>query len=209
MAAGTVIVLNGPSGCGKSTTQKHIQGLAKEPYVSLGIDNLFDMVLPDSLNLGTTPTGGFTERELRYITQEQKDGHPSITLHVGAIGTRVISGMHRAIAAYALAGNNVVVDYILYDLAWLADLATALQPCRAYFVGFEISLAELERRELARGTSPVGHARSHYDTVHGPRTYDLTVDVSALPPPAVARAILDHVVAHPEPTAFSRLRERS
>ncbi len=41
-----VIILNGPSGSGKSTTQKAIQGLPDVPFLSLGVDNLFDTILP-------------------------------------------------------------------------------------------------------------------------------------------------------------------
>jgi len=40
----------------------------------------------------------------------------------------------------------------------------------------QIPLEVLEQREAARGTSPQGHARSHYFTVYGNKKYDLTVN---------------------------------
>lgn len=39
-------------------------------------------------------------------------------------------------------------------------------------------LEVIESREKSRNTSPCGHARSHYDTVHLGMRYDLEIDTS-------------------------------
>ena len=91
----------------------------------------------------------------------------------------------------------MVVDYILYDRHWLRDLAHCTRDCRTYWVGCDIDLATLEQRERARATSPVGHARSHYDTVHGTGNYDLRVNLTSATPVAVAQTILQHVDTAP------------
>lgn len=52
--------------------------------------------------------------------------------------------MHAAVAAFAEHGNNIIVDYILYEREWLPDLANALRPVNAYFVGVRIPLDVLE-----------------------------------------------------------------
>ena len=47
---------------------------------------------------------------------------------------------------------------------------------KTYYIAVKIPLETLEKREADRGTSPVGHARSHYSEVYGNRKYDLVVN---------------------------------
>ena len=56
-----------------------------------------------------------------------------------------------------------------------------------------IPLDILEQREQGRGTSPKGHARSHYDTVHWDIVYDLQVDSSKQSPTEIAQSIKDFI----------------
>ena len=95
---------------------------------------------------------------------------------VGKNGDQVAYGMNSAIAAYAKNGCNIVVDYIAYKQEWFLDLQNKLKPFKTYYVAIDIPLDTLEQREAARGTSPVGHARSHYHTVYGNLNYDLRID---------------------------------
>ncbi len=188
---GTVIILNGPSAAGKTTLQKKIQEVFDAPYVCLGIDQLFDNILPDYYGLGEVhPKGKFDTNDIRSITNEtDESGHKTITLHIGPIGEKVIQGMHDAIAAYAKAGNNVVVDYIQYEPHWRENLLKALEGIKTYFVKVDISLEELEKREKSRGTSPAGHARSHYHHVHQGMVYDIEVNSEKDTPEAMALTI--------------------
>ena len=126
---------------------------------------------------------------------------------MGPAGDKVISGMHYAIAAYANRGNNEVVDYILYKPEWLPDLVQALKNNKVYLIGIRAPLSILEEREKRRGTSPVGHARSHYDQVHKGFVYDFELDVSDLSPAESAKLILDFVKKHPNPTALNQLSQ--
>ena len=41
-------------------------------------------------------------------------------------------------------GNNIIVEYILYEREWLPDLANALRNVNACFVGVHIPLGVLE-----------------------------------------------------------------
>ena len=70
----------------------------------------------------------------------------------------------------------MIVDYIAYKQEWLDDLQKKLDDIKTYYVAVEISLEALEQREAARGTSPKGHARSHYFTVYGNLQYALHVN---------------------------------
>ncbi len=173
---GTVIILNGPSASGKSSIQKEFQALMlPNLWIKLGIDTLFDSPMPNI----TLENLSFWQQHnpIRWV-QTTHDAHnnPIITLHVGEQGEQVAYGMNRAIAAYAHAGNNVIVDYIAYKKEWIDDLRIQLASIKTYWIKVDISLETLEAREIARNTSPKGHARSHYDSVHWDINYDLVVN---------------------------------
>lgn len=174
-STGTVIILNGPSGSGKSSIQKEFQKLMMPNlWIKVGIDNLFDNPMPDitpeNMQVWQSPN------PIRWVeTTQDKEGNNVITLFTGEQGDKVAYAMNSAIAAYAENGCNVIVDYIAYKSEWFDDLQAKLAHIRTYYVAVDISLETLEQREAARGTSPKGHARSHYATVYGDKKYDLRV----------------------------------
>ncbi|WNG39967.1 chloramphenicol phosphotransferase [Archangium violaceum] len=204
-ASGNVIVLNGPSVAGKTSIQKKLQELFEEPYLAMGIDSILVAMLPTRYFMGSPPDG---EQVLYGVPSTDESGSPLFTLRFGPKGRRVIAGMHQAIAAFAEQGNNVIVDHILYEREWLPELAHALRSVNAYFVGVRIPLEALEERERQRATSPRGHARSHYATVHAHELYDVEVDTSRASPEECAARIHEYVRTHPRPTAFEQLRQR-
>ena len=183
---GTVIILNGPSSVGKSSIIKAFQSQQKTPWLATGIDHLYVGVIPPHW-LDDKPE----HHEIMTIkTTEDQEGK---TVHAvfGPEGRKVIKGMHRAIAAYAQAGNNVIVDYIKYEPEWLEDLQKALKGIKTIWVKVTAPLDIIIKREKERGTSPEGHARSHYHTVHENMPYDLTVNTNELTPEESAQKIND------------------
>lgn len=202
---GTVIVLNGPSGSGKSSIQHEFQALMIQPshktsadtahlWIKLGIDNLFDKPMPDitleNLAFWQSPNA------IRWVTTtKDANDKPVVALFTGQEGEKVAYGMNSAIAGYAQAGCNCIVDYIAYKSAWIEDLRTKLTGVKTYWVKIEIPLDVLEERERARGTSPVGHARSHYDTVYAGIQYDLVLDTSKLSAAECAQKIKEFIDA--------------
>lgn len=60
-------------------------------------------------------------------------------------------------------------------------------------IGFDLPLAILEEREVKRGTSPKGHARSHYKSVHDGTSYDLVLDTSLNDAEECATQIIQHI----------------
>lgn len=216
---GTIIVLNGPSASGKSSVQRQVQVLFAEPYLKVGIDNFFDALLPDEFAMGVAPQGNFTQEMLRSgVSSVDAADKPVLTLHVRPLGEHVIAGMHDAFAAYAKHGNNLVIDYIAYEKQWLGELACALEGYKVYLVGVKTPLSVIEAREKARATSPVGHARSHYDSIHtyGPKdsefirnvVYDLEIDTAVHSPEECARIIDAYVNNNPKPQALKTLRKQ-
>jgi len=188
---GTVIILNGPSGSGKSSIQKEFQKLMMPNlWIKVGIDNLFDACMPEITleNLSYWQT----TNDIRWV-EESKDaaGNKTVTLFVGSQGEKVAYGMNSAIAAYAKNGCNVIVDYIAYNQAWFKDLQAKLAGIKVYYVAVDITLDTLEKREAARGTSPTGHARSHYHTVHGDNVYDVRVNSEEKSAAEIAQQLKD------------------
>jgi chloramphenicol 3-O phosphotransferase len=173
----TIIFLNGPSSSGKSSIQKEFQYPIMQESIKLwiksGIDNLFDKPMPDitmeNLAFWQTPNA------IRWVeTTKDPAGNAVITLFTGQ-GEKVAYGMNSAIADYAKAGCNVIVDYIAYKKEWLEDLKSKLQGIKTSWVKVDITLDVLEEREASRGTSPKGHARIHYDSVYWNIEYDYVV----------------------------------
>ena len=174
--SGIVIVLNGPSGSGKSSIQKEFQKLhMPNLWIKVGIDNLFDNVMPEI----TPKNMNFwqSKNPIRWVEKtKDNEGNDIVPLFVGKQGEKVFYAMNSCIAEYAKNGCNVIVDYIAYKKEMLSDLKRKLKDVKAYFVKVQIPLDILEQREANRGTSPKGHARSHYFTVYGDKKYDLTVN---------------------------------
>jgi chloramphenicol 3-O phosphotransferase len=184
---GTVIILNGPSCAGKSSIIEAFQKKQGSPWLSVGLDSFFVRVLPAKYFMEDKPE---YQSVLHCVTSEEK-GRRVFTLIVGPEGQKVIKGMHLAIAAYATCGNNVIVDYIQYDPAWVSDLKEVLKDIKVVWVGVTASLETLEQREKSRGRPQVeGHVRSHYPTVHQGIKYDLTVNTDELKPEAAADKII-------------------
>lgn len=188
---GTVIILNGPSASGKSSLQKEFQVLMMPTlWIKVGIDTLFDQPMPDI----TLENLAYWQKEnaIRWVeSTKDKDQNNVITLFVGAEGEKVAYGMNSAIAAYAQSGCNVIVDYIAYKKEWIDDLQKQLKDIKTYWVKVSIPLEVIEAREAARGTSPKGHARSHYDSVYWNITYDLEVNSDQNSAIEIAKKIKD------------------
>ncbi len=189
---GTILILNGPSAAGKSSIQKEFQQLMlPNLWIKLGIDTLFDTpmpnITPENMNFWQS------KNPIRWVKVTQDvDQNTIITLLIGEQGEQVAYGMNSAIAEYAKNGCNIIVDYIAYKKEWLDDLRRKLTDIKTYWVKVNIPLSVLEEREATRGTSPKGHARSHYTTVFWDLHYDLEVNTGTENAREIAKKIRDY-----------------
>src|SRR5262245_33338076 len=114
---GKVILIVGPSSVGKTSTILELQSVLPEHYLALGLDTFFHMVSP---RWGGGMGGPLSAEGFHYV-KTTVDQTPNIRIAYGAIGRRVLLGMHRAVAAIAACGNNILVDEMLLDRAVLDD----------------------------------------------------------------------------------------
>jgi chloramphenicol 3-O phosphotransferase len=118
---------------------------------------------------------------------------------------RMVRGMNRSIAEMSEEGNNLIVDHVLVDNAWLDQLLDLLQGRHVLFVGLHCPLNELERRERERDARRQGFARQQVESIHKGKTYDLELDTSALSPGECVARVLKYY-DHGRPVAFERMR---
>ncbi len=190
----TIIVLNGPSASGKSSIQEAFIRKSESPWIKIGIDNFFIGVLSNYYIFGEYKPQNPNYKIMEGITSEDELKRPIFTLKVGPAGDKIIDGMNRSIKAYADAGNDIIVDYIAYNPVWLENLVKLLKNHKVIMVSVNLPLEILEQREVSRATSPRGHARSHYETVHKHNVpYNLNIDTSKATPQEIAESIFKFV----------------
>ncbi|MDB5615459.1 MAG: chloramphenicol phosphotransferase [Devosia sp.] len=180
MAPGKIIFLHGASSSGKSTLARGVQARIGEPFWHISIDHLRDS--------GVLPTARFKSKEFDW----------------NAARAPFFDRFHPSLAAYAGAGNNLVLEHILDREGWLEELARRLAPFDVFFVGVHCPLPLLIEREQARGDRPLGSAEQDFKTIHQGKAYDFEVD-AALDADANTTAIIEAWQGRTGKSIFSRL----
>jgi chloramphenicol 3-O phosphotransferase len=117
-----------------------------------------------------------------FETTEQ-DGKPVTEVRSGPVLETAMRGMRGAVAALAEAGNDLIVDEVMWDPEALADYRRRLAPFHFHVVGLFASLQVIEQRERQRGDRDLGLARWQYDKIiHGGLAYDLELDTRSASP---------------------------
>jgi len=124
----------------------------------------------------------------------------------GPVGWHLLQGFHRAVAAYANVGVNVIVDDMLLDLEVLRDWAEALAITPTLLASVTAPKAELLRREVARQLHPTpGLVAGHLD-LHRTIVPDVEIDTSQTTPEDAARRLLELASAPPRGSALGVYR---
>ena len=148
---GKIIFLHGASSSGKSTLARGVQARIGEPFWHISIDHLRDA--------GVLPMARFKAGDFDWK----------------AARAPFFDGFHRSLAAYAAAGNNLVLEHILDTDGWLEALASLFRPFDVFFVGVHCPLPLLIERENLRGDRPAGSAEQDFHTIHLGKAYDFEV----------------------------------
>jgi chloramphenicol 3-O phosphotransferase len=174
-----IILLNGPSSVGKGSVAKALQRIAERPMLHVAMDAFLEM-LPAAM-LGA-PEG--------YVFETtREDGLPVTSITSGPVLEAAMRGMRGAVAALAEAGNDLIVDEVMWDPKALADYRRRLAAFDFRTVGLRAPLEVIERRERQRGDRDLGLARWQYDKVHAGMAYDLELDTAVATPNEIAAAI--------------------
>ncbi|WP_126976615.1 chloramphenicol phosphotransferase CPT family protein [Frigidibacter oleivorans] len=144
-----IIFLHGASSSGKSSIARALQARIERPFWHVSIDHLRDS--------GVLPMSRFRSREFDW-----RAARPAF-----------FAGFHASLAAYADAGNDLILEHILDEDAWLGDLRRLFAGHDVYFVGVHCPLPRLIAREAARGDRAPGSAAADFATVHIGKHYDL------------------------------------
>ena len=181
-----IILLNGPGSVGKSSIAKALQKIARQPYLHVEMDVFLEMMPEKYLN---HPDG-------LNFEQYCEAGHILTKANSGRVAERVLSGMRTSIAALADAGNNLIVDDVLFgntkdgDEAAFSEYQRLLINHSLCVVGVFASLDVLEERESARGDRMVGLSRWQVERVHVGMPYNLKVHTDDATPEQCAEHIL-------------------
>ncbi len=178
----TVIFLNGCTSAGKSSIARSLQEQLPEPHLSTGIDDAFAMLPPQ---LHNDIDGFFFDR----------DDQGLVRLNFGAFGLATLKAHHRASAAMALYGMNLILDEVVLSGELMDDWKRALVGTDVFWVGVHCNLEELERREIARGDRVRGQARGQFNLVHRFMDYDFEVDTTNTPAYICAEQIMSALTA--------------
>jgi len=154
---GKIILLNGASSSGKSSIARALQRQIEEPFWHVSIDHLRDA--------GVLPMDRFHNGEFEW----------------SAVREAFFRGFEASLAAYAGAGNNLIVEYIVETEGWAKRLFGTLSGEDMFVVGVHCPLEELERRERLRGDRPAGDARRDFHACHKHCRYDHEVDATLSP----------------------------
>jgi chloramphenicol 3-O phosphotransferase len=177
---GRIILLNGASSSGKSSLARAVQARIEEPFWHISIDHLRDA--------GVLPTTRIRSGEFQW----------------SAMRDAFFEGFEQSLLAYVRCGNNLIVEHIMESRDWLLRLMQLLEAQDVFFVGLHCELAELERREIARGDRKVGDARRDFHLIHSYCRYDAELD-SAVPPELNADRLIAAWRRRTTPSAFQSL----
>lgn len=199
---GKTIFLNGTSSSGKTTLAYALQDTLREPWLHIALDQFRDG-LPARFRGLNAPAGTEGERGLNVVPVDADVTH----VRFGETGRQMLRGMRRAIAAMVDEGNNVIIDDIILDPAFLDDYLQVFRNRTLYFVGVRCPDAVLGQREAMRPGRFPGTAVGHLEVCHSHGLYDVEVDTSALTPRQCAAKVAA-VVEREQPRAFRELAAR-
>jgi chloramphenicol 3-O phosphotransferase len=205
MPTGKIILLNGSSSSGKTTLSHALQKAFREPYQHIALDQFRDG-MPGRYRGLNSPPGTPGAQGLNIVPVDHADSRVT-EIRFGDMGKTMLKAMRRAIRTFALEGQNVIIDDILFETDFLKDYLLVLKNIEVIFVGVRCGLDTVNEREGKRSGRFPGTATSHFEIVHQNLQYDLEVDTRASSPDSCASQIVEFIQDN-KPTAFKLLRSR-
>ncbi len=202
----TILFMIGTPSSGKSSIAKALQKQLDQPYLYAPTD-IFVSMLPSS-HIEIEP---HLKQGIYYI-KDTSQPELRTYMKVGPIAQKLITGIIRAIAGFASAELNVIVEGVVWEKAILQEAARGWKDFRVFFIHINPSLELAERRESQRkdwdkgGERIKGQVRASYETIQAfGNVYDLELDTTDMTPEQGAEKIIAYMQANPNPVAFKKL----
>jgi len=147
-----VIFLNGASGSGKSSIARQLQELSHQPYLHIGIDSIIGM-MPSKLNnlTGESANSGFYWREVAL-----NGGQRGFKIQKGEYAQQLNTAYRKMLQSLLQSGIRLIIDEVIDGDSEMQVWRRLLQPFNCYYVAIDCNLAQLQRREIARGNRKLG-----------------------------------------------------
>ena len=138
-----IIFLHGASSSGKTTLARTLQREAEVPFWHISIDHLRDS--------GVLPMQRFHDNDFDWSEERAK----------------LFAGFHASLAAYADAGNNLIIEHILDTSGWAETLKRGLLNHDVLFVAVHCPTDTLCRKR-SRARQPPDRDRCKGSGDHSP-----------------------------------------
>lgn len=204
--SGRIIFLNGSSSAGKTTLAHSLQNKLETPWFHIGLDQFRDG-MPSRYRGMNAPAGTPGYAGLNVVPVTLGDQRAT-EIRFGDVGQKMLHGMHRAIAAFVVSGNDVIIEDLILHPKILKDYLVALRDQWVLFVAVRCPIEVVQERETMRPGRFPGTAHSHYGVVHAHNDYDLEVDTSVMSSHQCADKIVDYLASNPKPKSFQRLYQK-
>lgn len=165
-----IVYLHGASGSGKTCIAVQLQEQLDGTYLHFGLDTIWH---------------GMPRKLLARLAR----GEELSDVKCPSVGRSYV----KCVEALAGLGHDLIIDDDLPDDVVRDHVLPILRPYPMVLVGVQCPLAELLRRETARGDRPRGSAKRGYEGIHRHLQYDLAVDSSKETPVELARRIAEFV----------------
>jgi chloramphenicol 3-O phosphotransferase len=197
----TIIFLNGCGSAGKTSLAKALQEVSGHPWVRFSMDMFIDQVNPTYVGFGEHTREGY----FAFVPGTSEHGD-TLSVQPGPLRSHLFGTLPVMAKVLADAGNDLLIDEVLFGDEDLLRYAHYLRDHRVYFVGVFCDLETLREREHLRGDRAIGLANDQVTRVHaGLRPYDLRLDSTHTSAMALAQDVLGFIKQTPDPRGFRGL----
>jgi chloramphenicol 3-O phosphotransferase len=190
---GSLIWLMGGPSVGKSSVARAIQaaGGAADPWILAGDHHLLGVIAAHRLvRRGDRIDDGWEGWTVPYT-----DGRVVGPPHTGPRALRIVDGMYRAAVAMVAAGNNVVLEDVVWEPEVAAVARGALEGSDPFTVRLSCPTSVALAREQARTDRLVGSVAAFAQQAEPIVNVAVELDTSRSDPAAIAQQILTVLAA--------------
>ena len=132
------------------------------PFLHIGIDSIIGMMPAKVNNLsGETPNSGFYWREVAL-----NGGQRGFKIQKGEYAQQLNTAYRKMLQSLLQSGIRLIIDEVIDGHSEMQIWRRLLQPFNCFYVATDCNLAQLQRREIARGNRKLGSSSEQFYRVH-------------------------------------------